>query len=82
MLLKYDRKLSLKLARKFFNAVYHGWLNNQAIFEKYDASILGKRGCGGEYMVQKGFGWTNGVIFSLINTFKDDLINLDADSSK
>lgn len=31
------------------------------MFEKYNAVIIGKHGGGGEYEVQKGFGWSNGV---------------------
>lgn len=31
------------------------------IYEKYDPSSLGEAGGGGEYEVQLGFGWSNGV---------------------
>jgi len=44
MLLKYDKEMSLKFARKFFNTVYAGWLKDGMIFEKYSALELGKRG--------------------------------------
>jgi alpha,alpha-trehalase len=76
MLLKYDKEMSLKFARKFFNTVYAGWLKDGMIFEKYSALEFGKRGKGGEYEVQKGFGWTNGVCIVLLNLFKDDLLKI------
>lgn len=74
MLLEYDRSAALRLARKFFSTVYEGWIKSGSIFEKYDVREVGKRGRGGEYEVQSGFGWTNGVILSLIDTFGDDLL--------
>jgi alpha,alpha-trehalase len=75
MLLKYNKELALSIARKFVKTVYVGWLYNGIIYEKYCAKNLGERGGGGEYEVQSGFGWTNGTVISLINTFKDDLFD-------
>ena len=37
--------------------------------EKYDATRPGERGGGGEYNPQVGFGWTNGVVLWLLDTF-------------
>lgn len=73
-LIKHDRNLALRFAKKFFDSVYTGWKEVGVIFEKYDGIMLGERGTGGEYEPQSGFGWTNGVILSFINIFKDDLI--------
>ncbi|KAI0225188.1 hypothetical protein L0F63_003687 [Massospora cicadina] len=48
------------------------------LFEKYNAAGKGFIGGGGEYTVQIGFGWTNGVILHFINLFKDQLtLNLN-----
>lgn len=48
------------------------------IWEKYDArSSRGKPGGGGEYVVQEGFGWTNGAIMDLIN-----MVNREAMSAR
>ncbi|CAB4063124.1 TREH [Lepeophtheirus salmonis] len=44
------------------------------IFEKYSVVDRGTAGGGGEYEVQEGFGWTNGVIIDLIAMFRDDLL--------
>ncbi|KAF9167017.1 hypothetical protein DFQ26_006152 [Actinomortierella ambigua] len=43
------------------------------MFEKFDATVLGAGGHGGEYEVQAGFGWTNGVAMWLLFQFGDEL---------
>ncbi|CAD8089254.1 unnamed protein product [Paramecium primaurelia] len=44
------------------------------MFEKYDATSIGTSGGGGEYEVQTGFGWTNGVVIWILNTFGQKLV--------
>ncbi|MFQ5548444.1 MAG: alpha,alpha-trehalase TreF [Woeseia sp.] len=39
------------------------------LFEKYNVEEIGPIAEGGEYTVQDGFGWTNGVLLSLLNEF-------------
>ena len=73
-LLKHDRELALVFAKRFFKSVHTGWLQNGLIYEKYSAIKIGERGEGGEYKTATGFGWTNGAILKLIDTFKDNLI--------
>ncbi len=73
-LIKNDRQLALKIARKFFKSVHEGWLKTGLIYEKYDASLPGLRGTGGEYLVQSGFGWTNGCALYFLFLFKDEII--------
>ena len=48
--------------------------NNKAVYrstgrllEKYNVEEIGLFAEGGEYEVQDGFGWTNGVLLSLLN---------------
>lgn len=43
------------------------------MFEKYNAEEVGKQGGGGEYEVQAGFGWTNGVMIWMLNEFGAEL---------
>ena len=38
-----------------------------ALFEKYDVETIGTAAGGGEYAVQPGFGWTNGVLLALMD---------------
>ena len=51
--------------------VYSSWLSSGAIWEKYSCEEEGQPGGGGEYHVQTGFGWTNGVSLSLLAKFPD-----------
>jgi len=44
------------------------------MFEKYDATDILRVGSGGEYDVQLGFGWTNGVVLDLLDKFGEKLI--------
>jgi alpha,alpha-trehalase len=62
------------VAKNFFNSVHLGWTNSGMIFEKYNVLYPGRRGDGGEYLPQSGFGWTNGVTLHFINVFKDSLL--------
>ena len=43
------------------------------MFEKYHAVNVGYPGGGGEYIVQEGFGWTNGVTLWILNRFEGNL---------
>jgi len=47
------------------------------MFEKYVVEELGGRGSGGEYEVQVGFGWTNGVIIEYLAKYGDILTLYD-----
>lgn len=40
---------------------------------QYDATVSGGYGGGGEYEVQFGFGWSNGIIMDLINKYGNQL---------
>ena len=61
------------IAERLVNTVYIGWLKTNYIFEKYHADKLGEYGGGGEYVVQEGFGWTNGTVIKFIDWFGDDI---------
>lgn len=61
--------LAYELANNWVKANYKGYTKAKEMFEKYDAEHPGRYGGGGEYVVQSGFGWTNGVIFELLNTY-------------
>jgi alpha,alpha-trehalase len=42
------------------------------LVEKYDVVTIGRKGGGGEYPTQDGFGWTNGVMRKLITLYPTD----------
>ena len=43
------------------------------MYEKYDATSTTRIGGGGEYEVQLGFGWTNGVVLDFLDMYSDRL---------
>ena len=42
------------------------------LVEKYDVMTIGRKGGGGEYPNQDGFGWTNGVMRKLMALYPQD----------
>jgi len=44
------------------------------MFEKFSISDVDSSGRGGEYTVQAGFGWTNGVVLWVASTFGEQLV--------
>lgn len=40
---------------------------------QYDATVSGGYGGGGEYEVQLGFGWSNGLVMDLLDKYADRL---------
>ena len=44
------------------------------MFEKFSISDVDSSGRGGEYTVQAGFGWTNGVVLWIASTFGEQLV--------
>ena len=43
------------------------------MYEKYDARSAGDAGGGGEYEVQLGFGWTNGVVLDFMDMYSKEI---------
>ena len=69
-----EPELAFSLAQKW---VLNNWAvyentPGSIIFEKYDVERVGPGGAG-EYDVQEGFGWTNGVLLSLFAKYGDRL---------
>eukprot|EP00112_Aurelia_sp_Birch-Aquarium-sp1_P007091 Seg1774.3 transcript_id=Seg1774.3/GoldUCD/mRNA.D3Y31 product=Trehalase protein_id=Seg1774.3/GoldUCD/D3Y31 len=69
----HGKDLAFELARKWIQTNYLSWKQTGHMYEKYDANIRGKPGHGGEYGVQVGFGWTNGVVLSFLQRYGDRL---------
>nr|QPK67212.1 Trehalase 1A [Rondotia menciana] len=69
--------LATKLAQVWVRACYKGFSETKQMFEKYDALNPGKFGGGGEYTVQAGFGWSNGVILEFLDMYGDKLTSED-----
>ena len=62
------RMMARNLAEVFVQNVYRSWEKSDIIYEKYNCEEPGGgAGGGGEYEVQEGFGWTNGVTMHLLS---------------
>ncbi|KAK1153384.1 trehalase [Acipenser oxyrinchus oxyrinchus] len=66
-------QVTFDLAQKWIRTNWAAYQRDKAMFEKYDVNGDGKPGGGGEYDVQLGFGWTNGVALQLLNQFGGQL---------
>jgi alpha,alpha-trehalase len=58
--------LAATIACRWMAGVNHLYRNTGKLVEKYDVVDTGRRGGGGEYPTQDGFGWTNGVMRRLV----------------
>lgn len=63
-------KLAKTIAKRFVNTVNQKFKETGKIREKYDVVNPKANAGGGEYIVQDGFGWTNGVVASFIKMYK------------
>jgi alpha,alpha-trehalase len=67
-------KLSLAetIACRWMVNVSRVYADTGKLVEKYDVVTIGRKGGGGEYPTQDGFGWTNGVMRKLITLYPTD----------
>ncbi|WLI75995.1 alpha,alpha-trehalase [Kosakonia sp. H02] len=64
----YDhQKLAMNVSWRFLSNVQHTYDREKKLVEKYDVSSTGTGGGGGEYPLQDGFGWTNGVTLKMLD---------------
>ena len=59
-------ELAGKITANFINIAGIFYSQTGKMVEKYDVCNIEKSAGGGEYELQEGFGWTNGVIIKLI----------------
>ena len=52
---------------RFLKNVQHTYDREKKLVEKYDVSLTGTGGGGGEYPLQDGFGWSNGVTLRMLD---------------
>jgi len=65
----FSSNMVLQLVSKWLTTNYCGWNTTGYMFEKYDVTLIGSPGGGGEYNVQDGFGWTNGLALHLLQLY-------------
>lgn len=64
--------LAREIATRFVELADRVWRRTGKLMEKYDVCDMGLDAGGGEYPVQDGFGWTNGVVRAFIERFELD----------
>lgn len=63
------QRAAAALVQAWLASNYAGFQATGKMVEKYDAESAGISGGGGEYAVQTGFGWTNGVMLDFLDRF-------------
>ncbi|NP_001075759.1 trehalase precursor [Oryctolagus cuniculus] len=66
------QEVAFQLAQNWIRTNFDVYSQRSAMYEKYDISNA-QPGGGGEYEVQEGFGWTNGVALMLLDRYGDRL---------
>jgi alpha,alpha-trehalase len=62
-----QNKIAMDVTWRFLTNVQHTYDREQKLVEKYDITSTGTGGGGGEYPLQDGFGWTNGVTLKMLD---------------
>ncbi|XP_078048577.1 trehalase isoform X2 [Augochlora pura] len=65
------QRLAYEISERWVRSNYKAFNETHSMFEKYDATVSGGHGGGGEYEVQLGFGWSNGVVMDLLDKYGD-----------
>jgi alpha,alpha-trehalase len=66
-----DDSLARDVAGRWLSTVCRTWRETGKLLEKYDVEQA-RPGGGGEYPLQDGFGWTNGVTRALLDHYQPD----------
>ena len=67
-----ETTLAAVIACRWIANVNDVYAQSGKLVEKYDVVTIGRSGGGGEYPLQDGFGWTNGVTRKLIELYPED----------
>lgn len=67
------QEVAFQLAQNWIRTNFDVYSQKSAMYEKYDINNGGQPGGGGEYEVQEGFGWTNGMALMLLDRYGDRL---------
>ncbi|MGZ3871335.1 MAG: alpha,alpha-trehalase TreF [Mucilaginibacter sp.] len=66
--------LAQTIAESWINTNIRVFDSTGKLMEKYNVLDTGVKAGGGEYPLQDGFGWTNGVLLNLLNRYHPDLL--------
>jgi alpha,alpha-trehalase len=70
-----ENALATQIACRWMRSVARHYERSGALVEKYDVEHPGVGGGGGEYPLQDGFGWTNGVMRSLVALYPEEAVH-------
>jgi alpha,alpha-trehalase len=70
-------QLAEVIACRWMVNVQNVYAQTGKLVEKYDVMTIGRKGGGGEYPTQDGFGWTNGVMRKLVALYPKDAAYTD-----
>jgi alpha,alpha-trehalase len=76
----YSIPLADSVACRWMVGVNRVYAESGKLVEKYDVMTTGRKGGGGEYPLQDGFGWTNGVMRKLMVLYPKFAANNTAES--
>lgn len=62
-----QQDVAMAVTWRFLTNVQHTYDRDKKLVEKYDVSTTGTGGGGGEYPLQDGFGWSNGVTLKMLD---------------
>eukprot|EP00026_Physarum_polycephalum_P006227 Phypoly_transcript_06269.p1 GENE.Phypoly_transcript_06269~~Phypoly_transcript_06269.p1 ORF type:complete len:584 (+),score=67.80 Phypoly_transcript_06269:239-1753(+) len=62
-------EIAQQIVSRWLTSNYCAWNVTGLMYEKYDVTTRGIPGGGGEYTVQSGFGWTNGVALHFLQLY-------------
>jgi len=66
-----QNELAKTIAQRWMQLNIKEFKNTGKLLEKYDIQHANATAGGGEYPLQDGFGWTNGVLLKLMNLYKE-----------
>lgn len=74
ILLIFTKRLARNSYKRFVFIRVSSHVDQLFVPHQYDSRIVGAYGSGGEYVVQEGYGWTNGGVLRLLELFPKRLI--------
>ncbi|XP_068632048.1 uncharacterized protein [Battus philenor] len=77
-----SKQMAFDVAQTWVRACLKGFTDNKQMFEKYDVEQPGRIGGGGEYIVQTGFGWSNGVVLEMLKAYGNKMTAVDSNNTK
>ncbi|XP_063697240.1 trehalase-like isoform X2 [Culicoides brevitarsis] len=71
------KQMAYNWALRWVRSNFIAYRDTRAMYEKYSAVELGGHGGGGEYEIQLGFGWSNGVVMDFLAKWGDKMTASD-----